>query len=123
VTPTSGDTTSLLDTSAAVAFLMGDHDHHDETFSALTRLPPPARRTPAVVARLLAQNFPETRFLGVERAAAVLRSLSDGGLGGGSVYDALVAATAVEHDLWLVSRDRRALDTYRAFGAEVELLA
>ena len=29
MTPTSGDTTSLLDTSAAVAFLTGDHDHHD----------------------------------------------------------------------------------------------
>jgi len=38
------------------------------------------------------------------------------------VYDALVAAAAARHSLPLVSRDRRAVETYRAFGVEVELL-
>ena len=48
-------------------------------------------------------------------AAARLRS-------GGAVYDALVAAAAVHHGLPLVSRDQRALDTYRTLGLDVEFL-
>ncbi len=142
MTATSGDAgTYLVDTSVAVAFLVGDHDHHDatfealadrrlglaghaafETFSVLTRLPPPGRRTPVTVARLLAANFPDSRFLGIEGAAGLLTSLADHGVAGGSVYDALVGATAVEHGLPLVSRDRRALDTYRELGVEVKML-
>jgi predicted nucleic acid-binding protein len=136
----SGNPT-LLDTSAAVAFLVADHKHHAatfealaqrqlglaghaafETFSVLTRLPPPARRTPAAVSRLLAANFPHTRFLSGERAAELLSSLASNGLAGGSVYDALVAATALEHELTLATRDKRALDTYRALDVSVELL-
>ena len=38
------------------------------------------------------------------------------------MYDALVGAVAAQHGLTLVSRDRRALDTYRALGVTVELL-
>lgn len=121
-----------------MAFLLGDHDHHEaafealserrlglsghagfETFSVLTRLPPPSRRNPAAVARLLEANFPESRFLGDRRTAMLLRSLGGLSIGGGSVYDALVAAAAVEHELLLVTRDPRALSTYRRLGAEV----
>lgn len=40
----------------------------------------------------------------------------------GSRADCLVAACAREHGLPLVTRDRRAADTYRAVGAVVELL-
>ena len=80
-----------LDTSAPVAFLVADHKHHDatfealaqrelglaghvafETFSVLTRLPPPARRTPAAVSRLLAANFPHSRFLSGQRTSELL---------------------------------------------------
>ncbi|MGH8929491.1 MAG: type II toxin-antitoxin system VapC family toxin [Egibacteraceae bacterium] len=132
---------SLVDTSAAVAFLVADHEYHDvvfgllasrqlglarhaafETFSVLTRLPPPARRTPAAVSRLLVSNFPQSRFLSAERAARPLSELADHGIAGGTVYDALVGATAVEHDLSLVSRDRRALEVYRELGADVEMI-
>jgi predicted nucleic acid-binding protein len=132
---------TLLDTSAAVAFLVADHKHHDatfetlaqrqlglaghaafETFSVLTRLPPPARRTPAAVSRLLAANFPHTRFLSAEQASELLASLAGHGLAGGAVYNALVAATALEHELPLATRDKRALDTYRALDVTVELL-
>ena len=67
----------LVDTSVAVALSVADHEHHErtftalgdrrlglaghaafETFSVLTRLPTPARRAPATVARLLAGSFP-----------------------------------------------------------------
>jgi predicted nucleic acid-binding protein len=132
----------LVDTSVAVALSVIDHDHHEETFAALadrrlglaghaafetysvlTRLPPPDRRTPAAVARVLAANFPETRFLSAAAAAELLARLHLTGIAGGAVYDALVGATAVEHGLRLATRDRRALETYRALDVGVELLA
>ena len=49
-------------------------------------------------------------------------SLGARDIAGGAVYDALVAAVAVEHQLRLLSRDRRALGVYRDVGATVELL-
>jgi predicted nucleic acid-binding protein len=39
------------------------------------------------------------------------------------VYDALVGAAAREHGVKLATRDRRALETYRALEAQVELLS
>ena len=132
----------LVDTSVAVALTVADHEHHDatfdalegrrlglaghaafETYSVLTRLPAPARRTPATVARLLAATFPHSRFLGVQAGRSLFERLDTVGIAGGSVYDALVGAVAVEHGLRLVSRDRRALETYRALGIEVEYLS
>jgi predicted nucleic acid-binding protein len=140
--PTSGSRPDLLvDTSVAVALSVADHEHHEstsraiggralglaghaafETFSVLTRLPPPARRTPATVARLLAFDFPHTRFLGPDAAAALLGELHLAGIAGGAVYDALVGAVAREHGVALATRDRRALDTYRALAVDIELL-
>lgn len=132
----------LVDTSVAVAFLVADHAGHEETFDALaarrlglaghaafeaysvlTRLPPPNRRSPVVVAHLLAENFPCGRFLSPDGASAVLRDLPGHGVAGGAIYDALVGASAREHGFVLATRDRRALSTYHAIGAEVEVLA
>lgn len=131
----------LVDTSIAVALVVADHEHHDqtfdaigdrrlglcghaafETFSVLTRLPPPARRTPAAVAKLLAGNFPQSRFLGASAATTLLSNLAAKRIAGGSVYDALVGAAAVEHGIVLATRDRRALDTYRTLGVSIELI-
>lgn len=132
----------LVDTSIAVALTVADHEHHEatfralgdrrlglaghaafETFSVLTRLPPPARRTPAAVARLLAASFPYNRFLGAKAAAALLRDLHALGVAGGAVYDALIGATAKEHGLVLATRDQRALETYRALNVRVDLVS
>ena len=132
----------LVDTSVAVALTVADHEQHDatfaalqgrrlglaghaafETFSVLTRLPAPARRTPATVARLLAASFPHSRFLGADSSRSLLGRLATIGIAGGSVYDALVGAAAAEHGLRLASRDRRALETYRALDVEVEFLS
>jgi len=132
----------LVDTSVAVALTVADHEHHDETFDALqgrrlglaghaafetfsvlTRLPAPARRTPATVARLLARSFPHSRFLGADASRSLLERIDAIGIAGGSVYDALVGAVAAEHGLPLASRDRRALQTYRALDVEVEFLS
>lgn len=139
--PTSASAEALVDTSVAVALIVSDHDHHRtvtaglarrrlglaghaafETYSVLTRLPPPARRTPAAVAELLAFNFPGTRFLGPAAASGLIGRLAGLHLSGGSIYDALVGATALEHGMPLVTRDHRALATYRALDVEVQLL-
>lgn len=140
--PTSREPPDLLvDTSVAVAFCVADHSHHDavfealrsrrvglsghaafETFSVLTRLPPPARLTPSAALRVLSVNFPHSRFLGGAAAAQLLVSLPTLGIAGGSVYDALVGATAKDHGIVLGTRDRRAVPTYRALDVGLELI-
>jgi predicted nucleic acid-binding protein len=140
--PTSGEEPALLvDTSAAVALCVADHSGHEavfnalrgrtlglaghaafETYSVLTRLPPPARLTPSAASRLLRTNFPHTRFLTPRAAAELLESLPTLGIAGGLAYDALVGAAAREHHLVLGTRDRRAIGTYRALDVEIELI-
>ena len=134
----SADPEFLVDTSVAVALSAIDHEGRAaalavlkgrrvglaghaayETFSVLTRLPGPARRTPAAAVRMLAANFPHTRFLSQAGAANLLGALATAGVSGGAVYDALVGATAVECGVPLVTRDRRALGTYRALDVDV----
>lgn len=140
--PTSDDAPDLLvDTSVAVALSVADHAHHDvvfealsgrrlglaghaafETYSVLTRMPPPARLTPAAARRVLHANFPHTRFLGPQSATELLASLPRHGIAGGSVYDALVGAVAKEHGIPLGTRDRRAAHTYQALELDVEFV-
>lgn len=141
--PSSGESSrvTLIDTSVAVALAVADHESHRatvdavggrtiglaghawfETFSVLTRLPPPARRRPSEVARLLAHNFPQSRFLDVKGQQGVTTGLAQLGIAGGSVYDALVGAAARHHGLPLLTRDRRAVDTYRTMGVDFEVL-
>jgi predicted nucleic acid-binding protein len=132
----------LVDTSVAVALVLADHPGHKtvfealegrrlglaghaafETYSVLTRLPAPARRTPASAARLIAVNFPQSRFLSAEDTADLLPSLDPAGIAGGSVYDALVGYTAKAHGLVLATRDERARATYRGLDIEFEFFA
>jgi predicted nucleic acid-binding protein len=72
---------------------------------------------------LLHENFPENRYLSAARAEELIETLGKAGIAGGSVYDALVGATAIEHHLKLATRDQRALVTYRALQVEVEVLS
>jgi predicted nucleic acid-binding protein len=140
--PTRGRSVDVLaDTSVAIALVVEDHEHHAstvralgrrgvglaghaafETFSVLTRLPPPARRSPEAVVRLMKANFPENRYLAVSAAEALLPRLASLGIAGGSVYDALVGTVAVESGLTLLTRDRRALALYRALDVKVEMI-
>ncbi|MCX6394984.1 MAG: type II toxin-antitoxin system VapC family toxin [Propionibacteriales bacterium] len=131
----------LLDTSAAVPFLVAGHLHHGttfgalsgknlglaghaafETFSVLTRLPEPRRLSPARAAQLIRHNFPHTKHLSAARAARLTTRFAEAGVGGGAVYDGLVAACALEHGCVLATRDERALATYTALGVEILLL-
>ncbi len=138
--PTSAEPDLLVDTSVAVALCVADHEGRApsrvavegrriglaghaawETFSVLTRLPPPARLSPAVASRVLAANFPSTRFLGQAESAALLERLEVLDISGGSIYDALVGSVAVAARVPLVTRDRRALPTYRMLDVDALL--
>ncbi|MGO9559122.1 MAG: type II toxin-antitoxin system VapC family toxin [Acidimicrobiales bacterium] len=141
--PTRGRSVDVLaDTSVAVAMVVEDHEYHAstlravgrrvvglaghaafETFSVLTRLPPPARRSPDAIVRLMRANFPENRYLAASAAEALLPRLASLGIAGGSVYDALVGEVAAESGMTLLTRDRRALSVYRALDVKVEMIA
>jgi predicted nucleic acid-binding protein len=130
--------TVALDTSVAVPLLVRSHRDHAvvvrwwsgrevalsghslaETYSVLTRLPGDARLAPADAARLLQARFSPPLPLSGSRFRKLPETLSRLGIGGGAVYDALVALTAQEHGTALATRDARARGTYDAVGIEV----
>jgi len=132
---------ALLDTSAAIALIVGDHAGHAstrdavrglrlglaghawfETYSVLTRLPGTSRRRPRDVQRLLLHDFPASRFLSEEHARTLGDDLARTGIAGGSVYDALVGAAARVHGLPLLSRDQRAAAVYAMLEVDVRLI-
>lgn len=133
--------TRAVDSSLAIAAVLADHEAHElaeealagsqrtiahvvtETYSVLTRLPPPHRLNPVDAADLIAARLPPARVtLEAERHASAPHALADAGVSGGATYDGLIALTALEHDLELLSRDRRAARTYRALGVRHQLL-
>ncbi len=94
-----------------------------ESFSVLTRLPPPHRAPADLVAEFLAASFPDAPLTLPGRAQlALVGQAARAGLAGGAIYDALVGATARHAGATLLTRDRRAIPTYEAVGAAVELL-
>jgi predicted nucleic acid-binding protein len=140
-TDADGRQTVLLDTSTAIALVVEDHEAHATTlealrgrrlglaghawfvtYSVLTRLPAGLRRSPADAIRLLAHDFPASRFLGEGESADLGGELAGRGISGGSVYDALVGAAARQHRRPLVSGDARARPVDEALGAEIELI-
>lgn len=132
----------VLDSSVAVAAFASWHEHHEaaqeaiddgarlvahvalETFSVLTRLPPP-HRAPAA----LAHEFLVTRFSGQWLTLSsrghqkLLENLTSERILGGKVYDALIAAVAAQHDATLATCDRRATTTYEAVGVATRFIA
>jgi len=113
-------TSYLLDTSCLVAAVCGWHRHHDatrreierreaageklvlaahsmaETYSVLTRLPEPHRLRPDDALALIETNWGDSRLVALAGAdyRATLRRCRDVGIGGGAVYDALIASCA-----------------------------
>lgn len=131
----------LLDTSAAVALVVEDHEAHGaildavrgrrlglsghawfETYSVLTRLPGGLRRSSADVARLLVHDFPASEFLGEDASAGLVAEIARLGISGGAVCDALVGAAARQHGRTLLSIDARARPVYDALGVRLRLL-
>lgn len=94
-----------------------------ETYSVLTRLPPPHRVPAGIVREFLAARFPEP-FLRLSAPAyrAFVMALPEQGVSGGAAYDALVAVTAATNAAELASCDRRAAPLYQRYGVSVILL-
>jgi predicted nucleic acid-binding protein len=129
------------DTSITIAALLADHPAHEasaqalaacdtmiahvaaETYSVLTRLPPPHRADAVTVAKALKERLPRAHVTlrARDHAGAPVR-LAASRISGGATYDGLIALTAIEHDLELISSDRRAARTYQALGARFQLL-
>jgi len=110
----------LLDTTCLVAAVCGWHRKHDatrreierreaageklvlaahsmaETYSVLTRLPEPHRLRPDDALALIETNWGDSRLVALAGAdyRATLRRCRDVGIGGGAVYDALIASCA-----------------------------
>jgi predicted nucleic acid-binding protein len=131
-----------VDTSVAIPLLVQSHTAHSavvqwwrhreialcghalaETYSVLTRLPGDLRVAPVDAARLLRERFAPPLLLGSDTASRLPEVLSDLGIAGGAVYDALVGLAALEHGLDLATRDGRARDTYEKVGASVIVAA
>lgn len=130
-----------VDTSVAVAAFASWHESHEaarraidrgarliehcalETYSVLTRLPPPHRTTGALVREFLEARFPDPFLrLGEGAYREFILGLDDHGVSGGSAYDALIAATAAGCSAELVTCDRRALAIYERYAVRTHLL-
>ena len=132
----------VVDTSVAVAAALPWHESHREaraalprvrtqllahvaieTFSVLTRLPPPHRVPPDVALAYLTTAFraPEIA-LPAESYRSLLETAVAKGIAGGTVYDALVARTAQEAGGTLLTLDRRAARTYERVGVAHRLI-
>jgi len=131
-----------VDSSVVIAAFATWHEHHAlarkamssrprlvahaavESYSVLTRLPPPHRASPSIVHAFITERFTEP-FLTLSEAGyqELLATVAVGQILGGPAYDALIAFTAAEHQAILLSLDQRATATYEAVGATVEQLA
>jgi len=130
-----------VDTSVVVAGFASWHEAHTEaraalarqpripahvlieSYSVLTRLPPPHRAPSPLVAEFLRARFPDPPLTLVGRAHVALLQLAiEGGVRGGAMYDALVGATAKHAGATLLTRDRRAVAIYEVVGAAYELV-
>jgi predicted nucleic acid-binding protein len=130
-----------VDTSVVVACFASWHEHHAiarkamagrprlvahaavESYSVLTRLPPPHRALPSIVHTFITERFTEP-FLTLSETGyqELLATVAAGQVLGGSTFDALIAFTAAEHQATLISLDQRAAPSYEAIGVSVELL-
>lgn len=137
--PTSADL--LLDTSAAIALLDDAHTGYAatfeatdglilglaghamfETYSVLTRLPGEKRLGANTASRLITHEFPRSVTLSPTQSQQAVAVLAEAGISGGAVYDGLVGLAAHRAGIQLLSRDRRALPTYRALGVDVKFI-
>jgi hypothetical protein len=94
-----------------------------ETYSVLTRLPPPHRVTPvAVHAYLRAVTSSVYLTLDARSHRILIDHLAEHGVTGGATYDALVGLTARAAGATLLTRDVRAVKTYERLQLDFELV-
>lgn len=131
-----------VDTSLVVAGFASWHEAHEpartvlsrrprlpahvavESYSVLTRLPPPHRCEAEIVEEFLRRRFHEPPLtLPADAVISLLKQASANGIAGGSIYDALVGATARHAGARLLTRDRRAIPVYEIVGVRYEFVA
>ena len=130
-----------VDTSVVIAAFAAWHDGHQaalaaldrrprlpahvlvESYSVLTRLPPPHRTPPAVARAFLRRRFTEP-LLGLppDDHRHLVETAATRRLVGGSIYDALIAWTAKRAGATLLTRDRRASRVYETVGVPFDLV-
>lgn len=130
-----------VDSSVVIAAFASWHEHHAiarkamafrprliahaavESYSVLTRLPPPHRASPDIVHAFITGRFTDPFLILSETGyQELLATVAAGQILGGPAYDALIAFTAAEHNATLMSLDQRAAATYETVGAQVEQL-
>jgi predicted nucleic acid-binding protein len=129
------------DTSVVIAGLSAWHEQHAtarkglaavewlpahvlaESVSVLSRLPN-GFAVPLIDAVATVRRVAEGRVrqLRGDRYLLAFGAVGSAGLGGGAVYDAIIGATAREHEATLLTLDHRAQRTYQAVGAAFEIL-
>ena len=94
-----------------------------ETYSVLTRLPPPHRAASWIVVDFLSRSFPQAPLtLPAPAWRNLLEQVAEAGIAGGAAYDALIGATARHAKATLLTRDRRATAIYEKLGVSYELV-
>lgn len=131
-----------VDTSVAVAAALPWHEAHAavrsalprtktsllapvaiETYSVLTRLPPPHRVSARVAQEYLIETFALPPLaLSPEGYGRLLDLAAREGVTGGAVYDALVGETANEVGARLLTLDRRATAVYQLLRVDYQLV-
>jgi predicted nucleic acid-binding protein len=112
-----------VDTSVVVAGFASWHEVLVESYSVLTRLPPPHRAPADLVAAFLSARFPQPPLVLPGRAQRELvRTAAASGLLGGAIYDALIAATARHAGATLLTRDQRARSIYERLAIRFEFV-
>jgi predicted nucleic acid-binding protein len=132
----------VVDTSVAVATALPWHEAHAnavaalpraktallaqvavETYSVLTRLPPPQRVSADIAHAYLRETyaFPPLVLTRAGHDKLLARAAGES-IVGGAVYDALVAAAAREARATLLTLDRRAVPTYERMGVQYRLI-
>jgi predicted nucleic acid-binding protein len=87
-------------------------------------MPPPLRLDASAAAAIIDARLPSTRVaLSVDGYSSSLERLAAARVSGAASYNGLIALTALEHDLVLVSRDLRAARAYRTLGVRFQMLA
>ena len=94
-----------------------------ETYSVLTRLPPPHRVAARAVADFLAARFERPYLvMSQSRYKTFIQDLPGRGVRGAATYDALIATIAADAGATLVTCDLRATSTYARCDAMVDYL-
>ncbi|MBM7517410.1 PIN domain-containing protein [Nocardioides nitrophenolicus] len=93
-----------------------------ETYSVLTRVQLAYQMAGRDVLRALDGLGLEVIGLPESRQAELVADCAAADVVGGAVYDGLVGLTARHHDVTLITRDRRARETYAALGVRYRLI-